>query len=511
MASPMEQPSQPELGASHNTAPPASMAMPGDMPFNFSPFQASSMANMVPNGMFPPWYFSANPNWSWDGLVPAPLTPPNSIANLNRLPAPVQAQGDENAIEVHPNIGDSTDSRHPLMYTHEETSSTNIASKSPQTIATMLTPDIVLTPINLPERRDKLQLVQANGLTPTPSCPAKNLTHRSHALEPEGTSLLDKENIPPTPPELASVASILGKRGTTVPSEDQIIEVAGDDSDELPDSEDKPKKKKTKCHFRFLLVTTDPWAVDEAADSMAITAWFMRLDYLIANARYRGRPSPTLEELNVIKQRRSQHRGNIKKAARLFVVHAGNSAFQFITPKDAAGIKQNRDLVEALTKRGAYMYAHFATRQGMFDTPLLAQIIGKVYFDDGLKSEGLAFFGTNAEIPFTVVALVFAVILCAIDEWKTGRHDTKNIAFMKPLYEDSYKTHLKNLQNWEKHCAEKMNEPQIPIDFRKKLYAQGKLFAGITDDEPDADSENAEEDVFTAADFATNYYALPSA
>ncbi|KAK0421533.1 hypothetical protein EV421DRAFT_1981064 [Armillaria borealis] len=432
--------------------------------------------------------------------------------------------------EAQPAIGNLTDASsaclmEPGVNTSEERSLSS-GNASPETLAGTLTPDIMSTPMKLPDLRNKPQLVQANGLTPTPLRPAKNLTHRSHALEPEGTSPLGKENIPLTPPDLASVASVLGKRSTTLPS-DEIIEVIADESDELPDTEDKPRKKKQKwslrtlqltgarekvllgsySHFRFLLVTTDPWVVDEAADSLAITAWFMRLDYLIANAHYKGRPSPTLEELNVIKQRRSQHRGDIKKAARLFVGHPGNATFKFITPKDAAGIKQNRDLVEALTKRGAYTFADFASRQGLFETPLLPQIIGKVYFDDGIKSEGLAFFGTDGEIPFTVVALVFAAILCAIDEWKTGRHDTKNIAFTKPLYEDSYKTHLKNLQNWAKHCSEKMKEPQIPIDFRKKLYAQGKLFAGITDDEPDADSQNIEEDIFTAADFAANYYA----
>ncbi|KAK0430162.1 hypothetical protein EV421DRAFT_1744388 [Armillaria borealis] len=432
--------------------------------------------------------------------------------------------------EAQPAIGNLTDASsaclmEPGVNTSEERSLSS-GNASPETLAGTLTPDIMSTPMKLPDLRNKPQLVQANGLTPTPLRPAKNLTHRSHALEPEGTSPLGKENIPLTPPDLASVASVLGKRSTTLPS-DEIIEVIADESDKLPDTEDKPRKKKQKwslrtlqltgarekvllgsySHFRFLLVTTDPWVVDEAADLLAITAWFMRLDYLIANAHYKGRPSPTLEELNVIKQRRSQHRGDIKKAARLFVGHPGNATFKFITPKDAAGIKQNRDLVEALTKRGAYTFADFASRQGLFETPLLPQIIGKVYFDDGIKSEGLAFFGTDGEIPFTVVALVFAAILCAIDEWKTGRHDTKNIAFTKPLYEDSYKTHLKNLQNWAKHCSEKMKEPQIPIDFRKKLYAQGKLFAGITDDEPDADSQNIEEDIFTAADFAANYYA----
>ncbi|KAK0442930.1 hypothetical protein EV421DRAFT_555931 [Armillaria borealis] len=376
----------------------------------------------------------------------------------------------------------------PGVNTSEERSLSS-GNASPETLAGTLTPDIMSTPMKLPDLRNKPQLVQANGLTPTPLRPAKNLTHRSHALEPEGTSPL-------------------GKRSTTLPS-DEIIEVIADESDELPDTEDKPRKKKQKWSLRTLQLTgaREKVLLDEAADSLAITAWFMRLDYLIANAHYKGRPSPTLEELNVIKQRRSQHRGDIKKAARLFVGHPGNATFKFITPKDAAGIKQNRDLVEALTKRGAYTFADFASRQGLFETPLLPQIIGKVYFDDGIKSEGLAFFGTDGEIPFTVVALVFAAILCAIDEWKTGRHDTKNIAFTKPLYEDSYKTHLKNLQNWAKHCSEKMKEPQIPIDFRKKLYAQGKLFAGITDDEPDADSQNIEEDIFTAADFAANYYA----
>ncbi|KAK0451026.1 hypothetical protein EV421DRAFT_1203023 [Armillaria borealis] len=108
--------------------------------------------------------------------------------------------------EAQPAIGNLTDASsaclmEPGVNTSEERSLSS-GNASPETLAGTLTPDIMSTPMKLPDLRNKPQLVQANGLTPTPLRPAKNLTHRSHALEPEGTSPLGKENIPLTPPDL---------------------------------------------------------------------------------------------------------------------------------------------------------------------------------------------------------------------------------------------------------------------------------------------------------------------
>ncbi|KAK0235521.1 hypothetical protein EDD85DRAFT_955080 [Armillaria nabsnona] len=108
------------------------------------------------------------------------------------------------------------------------------------------------------------------------------------------------------------------------------------------------------------------------------------------------------------------------------------------------------------------------TWQGMFETPLLSQVINKVYFSDGKKLEGIAFFGTDSEVPLSVIALVLTA-------------------------------------NWESYCRDKMNQPQIALEFRQRLYAQGRRSAGIMD-EKSSTATSTEEDIFTAADFAANYY-----
>ncbi len=111
---------------------------------------------------------------------------------------------------------------------------------------------------------------------------------------------------------------------------------------------------------------------DNAADEAALKAWFTQLDYLIANAGYQGRPNPTVEELKVvslinvscvfvnrsfhqIKQRRAQHRGEIKTAARLFVSNP-NASFKFLPPEDASTVEHNRALVKALKTRSAFTF-----------------------------------------------------------------------------------------------------------------------------------------------------------
>ncbi|KAK0235511.1 hypothetical protein EDD85DRAFT_792332 [Armillaria nabsnona] len=251
----------------------------------------------------------------------------------------------------------------------------------PLSLNSKLTPDIRSMPIDLSIPKTPLQCVQANEMTLMPTCPAKNLTWQSHAVKPEGSSPLpsmDKENIPSISPNLAVAAQTLGKQAAQSPVQDDVIEVPTptENSDEGK-SKGKPKRKKPKwslrnlqlntacqCilqgsyfHLQYLLITVDPWVVDAEADKTTIKAWFMQLDYLITNARYQGWPAPTLEEIGVIKQRRAQHHGEIKTAARLFVSHPiGEISFCFTTPMDAQSIVLNRNLVEGLKDHMAYTF-----------------------------------------------------------------------------------------------------------------------------------------------------------
>ncbi|PBK87066.1 hypothetical protein ARMGADRAFT_1034967 [Armillaria gallica] len=155
-------------------------------------------------------------------------------------------------------------------------------------------------PIDLSIPKTPLQHVQASGMTPMPTRPAKNLTWRSHAVEPKGSSPLpstDKENIPSIPPNLAVAVQTLGKQAAQSPVWDDVIEALTPTEDSNK-GKGKPKRKKLKWslrnlqlntarqhilqgsyfHLRYLLITVDPWVVDAEADETAIKAWFMQLD-----------------------------------------------------------------------------------------------------------------------------------------------------------------------------------------------------------------------------------------
>ncbi|KAK0183855.1 hypothetical protein F5146DRAFT_1007306 [Armillaria mellea] len=355
----------------------------------------------------------------------------------------------------------------------------------------------------------------SHGLTPTLIHPARNLKWCSHAEEPAGSSLWvgNKENVPVTLPEMAQIASSLGNP-IEVPTDD-----TSEDAEEESTAHVKPKKKKQKVsacslqltsahqrilngsypHFRFILITTKPWMDDKdnVTDEAALKAWFMQLDYLIANAGYQGRLNPTIEELKVIspidiKQRQAQHRGEIKTAARLFL--------KFLPPEDASTIKHNQALVKALKTWSVFTF------KGLFESLLLPFVIKQVYFNDGLKSEGLSFFGASHEIPFTVIALVFTAILCAIDEWQSGKHEPKSVLFQTATYEKPYNDILTSLKGWELYFCDTRKEPNVPVNFCKDLFKQGRLSAGVSDEDLNEDNPTASDDsIFGSADFAADF------
>ncbi|KAK0443007.1 hypothetical protein EV421DRAFT_1903966 [Armillaria borealis] len=160
-------------------------------------------------------------------------------------------------------------------------------------------------------------------------------------------------------------------------------------------------------------------------------------------------------------------------AARLFVSNP-NASFMFLPPGDASTVEHNRALVKALKTRSAFTYKDYVNRRGLFESPLLSLIIKQVYFNDGLKSEGLSFFGATHEIPFTVIALVFAAVLCAIDEWQSGKHKPKSVSFHTATYAKPYNDILTSLKGWEAYCHDTRKEPDVPANFRRDLFKQGR-------------------------------------
>ncbi|KAK0193053.1 hypothetical protein F5146DRAFT_1000146 [Armillaria mellea] len=371
----------------------------------------------------------------------------------------------------------------------------------------------------------------SHGLTPTLIRPARNIKWHSYAEEPAGSSLWvrNKENVPVTLPEMAQIASSLGKRNMEFATHDSPIEVPADDTSEDAEEEStthvKSKKKKQKVsarslqltsahqrilngsypHFWFILITTKPWIDDKdnVADEAALKAWFTQLDYLIANGGYQGCLNPTIEELKVIspidiKQQQAQHQGEIKTAAHLFL--------KFLPPEDASTIEHNWALVKALKTRSAFTFKDYVNHRGLFELLLLPLVIKQVYFNDGLKSEGLSFFGASHEIPFTVIALVFTVILCAIDEWQSGKHELKSVSFQTATYKKPYNDILTSLKRWELYCCDTRKEPDVPVNFRKDLFKQGRLSAGVLDEDLNEDNPTTSDDsIFGSTDFAADF------
>ncbi|KAK0224870.1 hypothetical protein EDD85DRAFT_959132 [Armillaria nabsnona] len=192
---------------------------------------------------------------------------------------------------------------------------------------------------------------------------------------------------------------------------------------------------------------------DNVADEATLKAWFMQLDYLIANAGYQGHPNLTVKELKVIKQRQAQHRGEIKMAAHLFVSNT-NTSFKFLPSEDASTIKHNQALVKAMKTQSAFTFK----------------------------------------------------VLCAIDKWKSRKHEPNSVSFHTATYKKPYNDILMSLKGWELYCCDTRKESDVPANFCKELFKQGRLSAGVLDKDLNEENPSASDDsVFGATDFAADF------
>ncbi|KAK0443006.1 hypothetical protein EV421DRAFT_1903965 [Armillaria borealis] len=280
---------------------------------DFQPFQPTFQGyNPLAGG-----YFSPNPMLWNMGTGQLPPTPSGLYTNTTAMPMLSQDTDSDFRIDDRGKAFDQDTANEVSSDPHANDDDTFAAGLGTLPVLGSMS-DIHSTPVRLPGSQP-LRRVQSNGLTPTLMRPARNLQYCSHAEEPAGSSPWagNKENVSITPPELASIfhaqiASSLGKRNTELATDDSPIEVPADNTSEDAEEESivdaKPKKKKQKVsarslqltsacqrilngsypHFRFLLITTNPWMDDKdnAADEAALKAWFTQLDYLIANAGY---------------------------------------------------------------------------------------------------------------------------------------------------------------------------------------------------------------------------------
>ncbi|PBK68124.1 hypothetical protein ARMSODRAFT_1020146 [Armillaria solidipes] len=225
-----------------------------------------------------------------------------------------------------------------------------------------------------------------------------------------------------------------------------------------------------------------------------------------------SRLAPTQEEIHLIAQRQIQHCGDLKADARMFVHNEQNPLFCFQKGADLAVLQYNHDLVKALkSKENSFvrqdpMGTCNLSGPGYYQSPLIGMIINERYFNVQHGKEGIrpGFFPDN-EIPFTTIALVLAVIECAIDEYEGGKY--KMVKFATENYGQKkgdgavYMQHLNGLKEWE--AAHLRAGSDAPAHLRRDLFVSGKKHAGVVEDAATVQvSAPGGQSMFTAEDFA---------
>ncbi|TFK82349.1 hypothetical protein K466DRAFT_568481 [Polyporus arcularius HHB13444] len=161
-------------------------------------------------------------------------------------------------------------------------------------------------------------------------------------------------------------------------------------------------------------------------------------------------------------------RGEIKGYARNFV--PGEYGFKQVLSTDAEGVQRNIDLARQLLDANTFKYKDPSTRSDLFEGDIVQNIINKVFYKNP-ADDGVIHDEVYRPFPIRGVALVLTAIQNAIQEWATGVHQSVN--FGEDMYEDQYKIHLKDLEDYEAR-SEALIGVKIVSEIRQKLSTFGR-------------------------------------
>ncbi|KAJ8519142.1 hypothetical protein ONZ45_g3895 [Pleurotus djamor] len=247
--------------------------------------------------------------------------------------------------------------------------------------------------------------------------------------------------------------------------------------------------------FRVKLLFTNAFPDSITTMKFASEAWYQAFNSLQITLNYQGFTNPTDEELELIKARSSQFRGQVVTVAR----NATGPFFGLQKATDQAVINANRETVSKLLNRLSFVYQNPDNRDEpgtLFRSALIPLVLNVSCFNKKEHSEGLHGGTTSNFITLPAIALAVTTINCALDEWKTGiKVDGQ---FSAKIYEATYQKHLKYLKDWEEYSATRSRATDA---LRNNLYHQALEHAGVFEQTLPEDGGNSE---LTVADFAAN-------
>ncbi|KAF8493129.1 hypothetical protein JB92DRAFT_3100223 [Gautieria morchelliformis] len=138
---------------------------------------------------------------------------------------------------------------------------------------------------------------------------------------------------------------------------------------------------------------------------------------------------------------------------------------------------QQRTRQEALRRRW-YIFEDVATSMGIYEHPILQDVINSQWFSKKKKkSDSIVFGGAFNPIPDPVIVLVFTAVEYAIKQW-ASEFLVSGSQFSKVDYHDVYKRHLNGLEQW-RHFSTRT--AQALARHQQRLYSFGHSRAGFHD------------------------------
>ncbi|KAJ7887073.1 hypothetical protein B0H14DRAFT_3430918 [Mycena olivaceomarginata] len=188
-----------------------------------------------------------------------------------------------------------------------------------------------------------------------------------------------------------------------------------------------------------------------------------------------GNTRPTAEDMRLIRSRVPTFRGGLKVVARRLVPDAyGFIAIETLeNPTPAlisATLEKNRARVEKITKTYIYTDPDNITPESMFLHGIFQRVYTGYWFGTN-ENDRAVYFKDKTRIELVTLAFIIVAVLCAIQEWSTGRW--KNRKFSHSAYFMTYKATLNGLKRWLKHSEDQVQDNRAAsnatIDLQERM------------------------------------------
>ncbi|KAL1726631.1 hypothetical protein EV714DRAFT_239233 [Schizophyllum commune] len=153
------------------------------------------------------------------------------------------------------------------------------------------------------------------------------------------------------------------------------------------------------------------------------------------------------------------------------------SEYKFVESAIPDVIVANVKIVADLTVNFNYMYKDPTTREGCCIVNIMHLILKDILFGSGRTSIGVVYKKYFCPVPVPLLGLIFCMIKCCLDEWRTGKCIEK--AFSEVAVVDKTNDlaeHVKRVEDWAALDAE------LTTKFRTMWYNQACKLAGIPQD-----------------------------